>query len=112
MMHTTRFGIPADESLRTWQVTGPAESLYTELGERRARVAALITLGLPGACYLYQFEELGLPEVCELPWDVLDDPVARRSEGTQRARRLPGSDSVDRRRRVVRLRRAGVDAAA
>ncbi|NDH76229.1 MAG: DUF3459 domain-containing protein, partial [Actinobacteria bacterium] len=56
------------------------------LGERRARVAALITLGLPGASYLYQGEELGLPEVWELPWDVLDDPVARRSEGTQKGR--------------------------
>ena len=50
---------------------------------RRAsrRVAALITLGLPGASYLYQGEELGLPEVWELPWDVLDDPVARRTKG-------------------------------
>lgn len=86
MRHTTRFGLPADESWRTWPVTGPADALDTELGERRARVAALITLGLPGASYLYQGEELGLPEVWELPWDVLDDPVARRSEGTQKGR--------------------------
>lgn len=63
MRHTTRFGLPADESWRTWPVTGPADALDTELGERRARVAALITLGLPGASYLYQGEELGLPEV-------------------------------------------------
>ena len=86
MRHTTRFGLPADESWRTWPVTGPADALDTELGERRARVAALITLGLPGASYLYQGEELGLPEVWELPWDVLDDPVARRSDGTQKGR--------------------------
>ena len=37
MRHTTRFGLPADESWRTWPVTGPADALDTELGERRAR---------------------------------------------------------------------------
>lgn len=86
MRHTTRFGLPADASWRTWPVTGPADALDTELGERRARAAALITLGLPGSSYIYQGEELGLPEVWELPWEVLDDPVARRSGGTQKGR--------------------------
>ena len=86
MRHATRFGLPADASWRTWPVTGPADALDTELGERRARTAALITLGLPGSSYIYQGEELGLPEVWELPWEVLDDPVARRSEGTQKGR--------------------------
>ncbi len=86
MRHTTRFGLPADVSWRTWPVTGPVDALDSALGERRARAAALITLGLPGSSYIYQGEELGLPEVWELPWDVLDDPVARRSEGTQKGR--------------------------
>ncbi|MEM9466738.1 MAG: glycoside hydrolase family 13 protein [Actinomycetota bacterium] len=86
MRHATRFGLPGDVDWRTWPVTGPADALDTALGERRARAAALITLGLPGSSYVYQGEELGLPEVWELPWDVLDDPVARRSEGTQKGR--------------------------
>lgn len=86
MRHPTRFGLPDDVNWRTWPVTGPADALDVELGERRARAAALITLGLPGAAYVYQGEELGLPEVWELPWEVLDDPVARRSDGTQKGR--------------------------
>lgn len=36
------------------------------LGTRRARAAALLSLALPGAAYLYQGEELGLPEA-EIP---------------------------------------------
>ena len=34
---------------------------------RRARAAVLLTLGLPGGAYVYQGEELGLPEVEDLP---------------------------------------------
>jgi glycosidase len=53
-----------------------------EVGWRRARAAALLTLALPGSAYLYQGEELGPPEVPGLPagWKALtaeaqrDDP--------------------------------------
>ena len=34
-----------------------------DLGRRRARAAALLVAALPGSLYLYQGEELGLPEV-------------------------------------------------
>jgi alpha-glucosidase len=47
-----------------------------ELGTRRARAAALMELGLPGAAYIYQGEELGLFEVADIPWDRLEDPTA------------------------------------
>lgn len=57
------------------------------LGLRRARAAALVTLALPGSAYLYQGEELGLPEVTDLPDDVRRDPVWRRSGYT-----VPGRD--------------------
>lgn len=57
-----------------------------ELGTRRARAAALLTLALPGAVYLYQGEELGLPE-CEIPPDRIQDPMHFRSGG-----RDPGRD--------------------
>jgi alpha-glucosidase len=55
-------------------------------GTRRARAAALLMLALPGGAYLYQGEELGLPEVEDLPVEVLDDPVWRRSSHTDRGR--------------------------
>ncbi len=32
-------------------------------------------LALPGSAYLYQGEELGLPEVADLPTEVLQDPI-------------------------------------
>ena len=57
-----------------------------ELGTRRARAAALLSLALPGAVYLYQGEELGLPEV-DVPLDRIQDPMHVRSGGTD-----PGRD--------------------
>ncbi|WP_052864289.1 glycoside hydrolase family 13 protein [Streptomyces niger] len=56
------------------------------LGTRRARAAALLSLALPGAVYLYQGEELGLPEA-DIPLDRIQDPMHARSGGTD-----PGRD--------------------
>jgi alpha-glucosidase len=52
----------------------------------RARAAALLMLALPGSAYLYQGEELGLPEVLDLPDAARRDPVWFRSGGTERGR--------------------------
>ncbi|MET9536175.1 glycoside hydrolase family 13 protein [Streptomyces sp. NPDC006553] len=49
------------------------------VGAARARAAALLMLALPGAAYVYQGEELGLPEVLDLPDDVLTDPIFHRT---------------------------------
>ncbi|BBA96901.1 putative trehalose-6-phosphate hydrolase [Actinacidiphila reveromycinica] len=49
------------------------------VGTARARAAALLMLALPGAAYIYQGEELGLPEVIDLPDDVLTDPIFLRT---------------------------------
>jgi alpha-glucosidase len=57
-----------------------------DIGIRRARAAALLMLALPGGAYIYQGEELGLPEVEDLPDDVLTDPVWERSNHTVRGR--------------------------
>jgi len=57
-----------------------------ELGLRRARAAVLLMLALPGSVYLYQGEELGLPEVEDLPEVRLTDPTWRRSGNTVRGR--------------------------
>jgi alpha-glucosidase len=58
-----------------------------ELGRRRARAAALLTAALPGSLYVYQGDELGLPEVEDLPADRLQDPMHFRSGGVD-----PGRD--------------------
>ena len=47
----------------------------------RARAAAGLLLAMPGAVYLYQGEELGLPEVLDLPDDAREDPVFARTGG-------------------------------
>ena len=56
-------------------------------GARRARAAALLLLALPGSAYIYQGEELGLPEVTGIPGDARQDPTFRRTGG-----RVPGRD--------------------
>ncbi|MFE6691369.1 glycoside hydrolase family 13 protein [Streptomyces sp. NPDC057743] len=44
-------------------------------GLARARAATLLMLALPGSAYLYQGEELGLPEVTDLPDEARQDPA-------------------------------------
>ncbi|MGG7463364.1 glycoside hydrolase family 13 protein [Plantibacter sp. YIM 135347] len=66
-----RFGTPTDLAL----------------GQRRARAAALLTAALPGSLYLYQGDELGLPEVEDLPRSLIQDPMHFRSGGVD-----PGRD--------------------
>ena len=56
------------------------------LGTRRARAAVLLMLALPGGAYVYQGEELGLPEVEDLPEEVLTDPEWEQSGHTRRGR--------------------------
>lgn len=84
--HATRYALPPDTDGERWMVSGPVEWLRADVGARRARAAVLILLGLPGAAYLYQGEELGLPEAWELPPEVLDDPVWRDSGGERKGR--------------------------
>jgi alpha-glucosidase len=55
-------------------------------GTARARAAAMLAAALPGSMYIYQGDELGLPEV-ELPRDVIEDPMHFRSGGVD-----PGRD--------------------
>jgi alpha-glucosidase len=70
-----------------------------ELGTRRARAAALLMLALPGSAYVYQGEELGLPEVTDLPDQLRQDPVFWRTGGAKLGRdgcRVPLPWSGDR----------------
>ncbi len=84
--HLTRYGRP--QSQRSADPLHGDRNGVTdvELGTRRARAAVLLLLALPGAVYLYQGEELGLPEVEDLPEELLQDPVWERSGRTERGR--------------------------
>jgi alpha-glucosidase len=68
-------------------------------GERRARAAALLAMALPGSMYVYQGEELGLPEVEDIPSERRQDPMWHRSGGVDPGRdgcRIPIPWSGDR----------------
>ena len=74
----SRYGLPvgADETpievARRWLLTdGAAPVCDVDLGTRRARAAIMVLLALPGSVYVYQGEELGLPEVADLPRSAL-----------------------------------------
>jgi alpha-glucosidase len=58
----------------------------TALGEARARAAVVLLLALPGSVYLYQGEELGLPEVMDLADDLRQDPTWSRSRHAEHGR--------------------------
>jgi alpha-glucosidase len=66
-----RFGVPTD----------------LQVGTRRARAAALLAAALPGSLYIYQGDELGLPEAEQIPLELLQDPMHYRSGGVD-----PGRD--------------------
>jgi alpha-glucosidase len=52
-------------------------------GLSRARAGLLFMLGLPGSAYIYQGQELGLPQVVDLPDDVREDPAFHRTGGAE-----------------------------
>jgi alpha-glucosidase len=64
----------------------PDGSVDVALGVRRARAAFLLTAALPGGMYVYQGQELGLPQVDDIPDDDLRDPTWERSGHTERGR--------------------------
>ncbi len=94
----TRYGKP--ETGKPFTLSGPSPAWLhrfaeyfaplptdVDLGRRRARAAALLEFALPGPAYIYQGDELGLPEVEDLPDAVRQDPSFFRTDG-----RIPGRD--------------------
>nr|WP_233265615.1 glycoside hydrolase family 13 protein [Leifsonia sp. AG29] len=65
---------------KTTGIADPAFAL------RRARAATALMLALPGSAYLYQGEELGLPEAIDLPDEARQDPTWFRTNGERYGR--------------------------
>lgn len=85
LRHATRYGFPPETALPHGIGTDDPQP-DAALGLRRARAATLLMLALPGSCYLFQGEELGLPEHTTLPDDVRQDPTWPRSGHQHRGR--------------------------
>ncbi|NLU80582.1 glycoside hydrolase family 13 protein [Micromonospora sp. HNM0581] len=83
--HASRLGLPIG-ARRPNGIGVDDEQPDTATGLRRARAATLLMLALPGSAYLYQGEELGLPEHTTLPDAARQDPTWERSGHTQRGR--------------------------
>lgn len=82
--HATRYGIGTHDKGWGWLLSGGVEPVENrELGLARARAATLLSLALPGSAYLYQGEELGLPEVPDIPSTARQDPTFFRTGGAQ-----------------------------
>lgn len=64
-------------------IAADSEQPDAALGLARARAAHTLMQFLPGSAYVYQGEELGLPEHTSLPHEVRQDPAFFRSEGAE-----------------------------
>ncbi|WP_210585292.1 alpha-amylase family glycosyl hydrolase [Streptomyces sp. GESEQ-35] len=85
--HASRLMLPPGTDDNAWLLSGGTSPTVDEpAGLRRARAATLLMLALPGSSYVYQGEELGLPEVAELPVEVLQDPVWQQTGHTSKGR--------------------------
>ncbi|UNZ16257.1 glycoside hydrolase family 13 protein [Streptomyces sp. 891-h] len=89
MRHPSRLGRKVVKQWVANEPYRPGGPLDLELGTRRARAAALLMLSLPGGAYIYQGEELGLPEVEDLPEEALQDPSWKRSGISRDGCRVP-----------------------
>ena len=71
----------------TWALNNhDSPRLVSRLGSvAKARALALLTAALPGSLYIYQGEELGLPDG-EMPLSARRDPIALRSQGADLGR--------------------------
>ena len=75
MRHTSRLGREDEPGVHK-EFLGPGDPQPDEeLGLRRARAATMLELALPGSAYIYQGEELGLPDHTTLPHEYRQDPA-------------------------------------
>jgi alpha-glucosidase len=85
LRHASRFGLPVGAP-RPNGIGADDPQPDAELGLRRARAATTLMLALPGGAYVYQGEELGLPEHTSLPAEARQDPTFARTGGLELGR--------------------------
>ena len=83
MRHRSRFGGSYGRTTASDGVGPKQPQPDNDLGLKMAKGATLFMLGLPGASYLYQGEELGLPEHTTLEDKFRQDPTFARTKGTR-----------------------------
>ena len=83
--HASRFGL-SDPTSWPKGIAWDDEQPQAELGLERARAATLLTFALPGSAYLFEGEELGLPEHTTLPDARRQDPAFFRTAGAEAGR--------------------------
>ena len=81
LRHASRFGGDYGKATDSDGVGPDAAQPDRLLGLTKARAATMFMLGLPGASYLYQGEELGLPEHTTLAPEFRQDPTFARTGG-------------------------------
>lgn len=90
--HATRLVLPSTSNSEpldqnAWYVKNRMNpGLDLAKGLARAKAATLTMLALPGSSYLYQGEELGLPDVLDIPSEKMQDPQWFRGEGKFKSR--------------------------
>jgi alpha-glucosidase len=76
----------ATRAAPTWALSNhDTPRLVSRVGEDAARALALFTFGLPGSCYVFQGQELGLPDA-QLGDADRQDPTFIRSNGEHKGR--------------------------
>ena len=80
--HASRLGLPVGQK-RPNGISADCPQPDPELGLKRARAATALMLALPGGAYLYQGEELGLPDSTDMPHEFRQDPAFRRTNGEE-----------------------------
>ena len=81
LRHVSRFGGDYGRTTASDGVGPNNPQPDNVLGLQKARAATLFMLGLPGASYLYQGEELGLPDHTTLADEHRQDPTFARTQG-------------------------------
>ena len=83
----TRYGLPRGADLTAFKNSnGKSETLDVERGLQASIAAQMFALALPGCTYIYQGEELGLPEVLDIPEDQIQDPQFLRNNKFDKGR--------------------------
>jgi alpha-glucosidase len=75
-----------NRQVNTFERQGNPAQFDIARGTQRARAGALLMLALPGGAYIYQGEELAVPEVRDIPEDRLTDPIWKMSGYKDRGR--------------------------